>query len=108
MTTKIMIKNGAILFCLSYVDIEPWLIFSNRYYIRRLSVDGRYYDILTQTLHNVVALDYDLRDQQLYFIDQRQRKLIRMNMNGTGSEAVVWNGLHSPEGLAVDWIGRFV
>jgi len=91
-----------------YADVEPWLIFSNRYYIRRLSVDGRSYDILTQTLHNVVALDYDLRDRQLYFIDARQRKLLRMNMNGTGMEAVVWQGLRKPEGLAVDWIGRHV
>ena len=87
-------------------DVEPWLIFSNRYYIRRLSVDGRSYDILTQTLHNVVALDYDLRDEQLYFVDARQRKLLRMSMNGTGMEAVVWQGLRKPEGLAVDWIGR--
>jgi len=87
-------------------DIQPWLLFSNRYYIRSLSVDGRYYDIVTQTLHNVVALDYDLSDQQLYFIDTRQRKLLRMNLNGTGMEAVVWQGLQAPEGLAVDWIGR--
>jgi len=89
-------------------DVQPWLIFSNRYYIRRLSVDGHYYDILTQTLHNVVALDYDLSHQQLYFIDARQKKLFRMMMNGTGMEAVIWQGLHSPEGLAVDWIGRYV
>jgi len=87
-------------------DIEPWLIFSNRYYIRRLSVDGRNYDILTQNLHNVVALDYDLSEQQLYFIDARQKKLLRMNMNGTGMEAVIWQNLHTPEGLAVDWIAR--
>ena len=82
------------------------MIFSNRYYIRRLSVDGRYYDILTQTLHNVVALDYDLAQQHLYFIDARQKKLFRMMMNGTGMEMVIWQQLHSPEGLAVDWIGR--
>ena len=87
-------------------DVQPWLIFSNRYYIRSVSVDGRYYDILTQTLHNVVALDYDLSQRQLYFIDARQKKLLRMSMNGTGMEAVVSQGLHSPEGLAVDWIGR--
>ena len=93
-------------FDLFFLDVQPWLVFSNRYYIRRLSVDGRYYDVLTQSLHNVVALDYDLSQQQLYFVDARQRKLLRMNMNGTGTEAVVWQGLRSPEGLAVDWIGR--
>ena len=88
------------------VDVEPWLVFSNRYYIRRLSVDGQYYDIVTQSLHNVVALDYDLTEQQLYFIDTQQKKLLRMNMNGTGTETVISQGLQSPEGLAVDWIGR--
>jgi len=82
-------------------------VFSNRYYIRRVSADGRHYDVLTQTLHNVVALDYDLSENQLYFIDARQKKLLRMSMNGTGGvEEVVWQGLHSPEGLAVDWIAR--
>jgi len=87
-------------------DIEPFLIFSNRYYIRRLSVDGHYYDILTQHLHNVVALDYDLSEDQIYFIDARQRKLLRMTMNGTDLHDVIWQGLQAPEGLAVDWIGR--
>ena len=87
-------------------DVEPWLIFSNRYYIRKLSIDAADYDIITQNLHNVVALDYDLSQQHLYFIDARQQKLLRMNMNGTGIETVLYQGLRTPEGLAVDWIGR--
>jgi len=98
------VKNIGVTVCC--VDVEPWLVFSNRYYIRRLSVDGQYYDIVTQSLHNVVALDYDLTEQQLYFIDTQQKKLLRMNMNGTGTETVISQGLQSPEGLAVDWIGR--
>jgi Low-density lipoprotein receptor repeat class B len=81
-------------------------VFSNRYYLRKLSIDGKYYSIVTQGLHNVVALDFDLAEEQLYFIDVQTQKILRINMNGTGMETVVWQNLPSPDGLAVDWIGR--
>lgn len=87
-------------------DIEPWLVFSNRYYLRKLSTDGKYYSVLTQDLHSVVALDFDIRERQLYFIDVQVQKIIRLNMNGTGMETVIWQNLPAPDGLAVDWIGR--
>lgn len=81
-------------------------MFSNRYYLRKVSTDGKFYTIVTQGLHNVVALDFDLAEEKLYFIDVQTQKIIRINMNGTGMETVVWQNLPAPDGLAVDWIGR--
>ena len=88
-------------------DIEPWLVFTNRYYIRKLSVDGQYYNIITQGLRNVVALDFDYLEQRLYFIDVQLQKIMRIFINGTGMETVVWHDLPAADGLAVDWIGRW-
>ena len=86
--------------------IEPWLVFSNRYYLRELSTDGQYYNLLYMGLHNVVALDFDIKENRLYFVDVQARRIQRIYMNGTGVETVVWQGIPGAEGIAVDWIGR--
>ena len=52
-----------------FIDTEPWLVFSNRFYIRKLSIDGHRYDILYQGLNNAVAMDFDIVEQRLYFMD---------------------------------------
>jgi len=90
------------------VDIEPYLVFSNRYYIRNLTTDGQYYGLVTQGLHYAVALDFDYAEQRLYFIDVGSQKIMRMFMNGSGIETIVWQNLPSADGLAVEWIGRYV
>ena len=74
------------------------MIFTNRYYIRKLSTDGRYYELLYQGLHNAVALDFDVRDEKVYFIDVQARKIQRISINGTGLETLVWHGIPGAEG----------
>uniref|UniRef100_UPI003D9CB815 low-density lipoprotein receptor-related protein 2a precursor n=1 Tax=Danio rerio TaxID=7955 RepID=UPI003D9CB815 len=91
--------------CRQNSNIHPYLIFSNRYYLRNLSTDGEAYSLILQGLSSVVALDFDRVDKRLYWIDVSRRVLERMFFNGTGREAVV-NGVLHGEGLAVDWIGR--
>ena len=48
-------------------------MFTNRYYIRKLSLDGRYFSLLQQGLGNAVAMDFDYADERLYFIDVQVR-----------------------------------
>ena len=87
-------------------DIEPWLVFSNRYYVRELSTDGERFKLLYQGLLNVVALDFDMSNEQLYIVDVQAGKIQRLFMNGTGLETLIWHGLMGAEGIALDWIGR--
>ncbi|OTF83882.1 hypothetical protein BLA29_010365, partial [Euroglyphus maynei] len=47
------------------MDVQPWLIFSNRYYIRNSSIDGSQYNLIKMDLKNVVALDFDYREERL-------------------------------------------
>ncbi|KPP76751.1 low-density lipoprotein receptor-related protein 2-like, partial [Scleropages formosus] len=91
--------------CRHNSNIEPYLIFSNRYYLRNLSANGEAYSLILQGLTSVVALDFDRVDRRLYWIDVTRRVVERMFYNGTGRETVV-NGVLHGEGLAVDWVGR--
>uniref|UniRef100_A0A0S7EG31 LRP2 n=1 Tax=Poeciliopsis prolifica TaxID=188132 RepID=A0A0S7EG31_9TELE len=91
--------------CRQNSNISPYLIFSNRYYLRNLSTDGQAYSLILQGLTSVVALDFDRVDKRLYWIDVSRRVIERMSFNGSNREVVV-NGVLHGEGLAVDWIGR--
>ncbi|MCI4378615.1 hypothetical protein PGIGA_G00218000, partial [Pangasianodon gigas] len=91
--------------CRQNSNISPYLIFSNRYYLRNLSTDGGAYSLILQGLSSIVALDFDRVDKRLYWIDVSRRVVERMFFNGTGRE-VVLNGVMQGEGLAVDWVGR--
>lgn len=96
-------------------------MFTNRYYIRKLSTDGKQYSLIYQVamtqvlltpvctlqgLLNVVSLDFDLIEDRLYFADVQARKIQRIFFNGTGLETLVWHNLPGVEGLTVDWVGR--
>lgn len=91
-----------------FIDIEPVLVFSNQYYIRNLTTDGQYYGIITQGQHSVVTLDFDYVEQRLYFVDNSVQKIMRMFINGTGVETIVWHNILFADDLCVEWIGRFV
>ncbi|XP_055683188.1 low-density lipoprotein receptor-related protein 2 [Lutzomyia longipalpis] len=92
--------------------IEPWLIFTNKYYVRNMSVDGRRYNLLHQDLMNVVALDFDSRDQYMYFCDVTAKTIYRSHYGDdemyekVEKEPVIRHDSHGLEGLAIDWVGR--
>ena len=48
-------------------DITPWLVFTNRYYIRELSLDGENYRRIAQGFDNVVALDFHIATERIFF-----------------------------------------
>lgn len=87
-------------------NITPWLVFSNRYYIRELSTDGQIYRRVAQDFNMITALDYDYIEQRLYYIDLTSHHIQRIFLNGSNKETVVNHGVPYGEGLAVDWVGR--
>ncbi|KAK5872291.1 hypothetical protein PBY51_013006 [Eleginops maclovinus] len=93
--------------CKSTSDEEPFLIFANRYYLRRLNLDGSNYTLLKQGLNNAVALDFDIREQMIYWTDvTTQGSMIRrMHINGSDVQVLHRTSLSNPDGLAVDWVG---
>uniref|UniRef100_A0A8C7PU39 Low density lipoprotein receptor-related protein 1Ab n=1 Tax=Oncorhynchus mykiss TaxID=8022 RepID=A0A8C7PU39_ONCMY len=93
--------------CKSTSDEEPFLIFANRYYLRKLGLDGSNYTLIKQGLNNAVALDFHYAEQMLYWTDvTTQGSMIRrMNINGSNIEVLHRTSLSNPDGLAVDWVG---
>uniref|UniRef100_A0A803VR23 Low-density lipoprotein receptor-related protein 2 n=1 Tax=Ficedula albicollis TaxID=59894 RepID=A0A803VR23_FICAL len=92
--------------CRQNSNISPYLIFSNRYYLRNLTADGQSYSLILQGLRNVVALDFDRVEKRLYWIDVGRNVIERMFLNGTNKEAVISDDVPNGEGIAVDWVGR--
>uniref|UniRef100_A0A8D1CWI3 Low-density lipoprotein receptor-related protein 2 n=1 Tax=Sus scrofa TaxID=9823 RepID=A0A8D1CWI3_PIG len=92
--------------CRQNTNIEPYLIFSNRYYLRNLTIDGHIYSLILQGLGNAVALDFDRVEERLYWLDIENKVIERMFLNKTNREAVIKYNIPGTESLAVDWVTR--
>lgn len=53
-----------------------------------------------------VGLDFDARDQQIYYSDVLQDVIYRVHRNGTTREIVLASQNEGVEGLAVDWVSK--
>lgn len=92
--------------CRQNSNIEPDLIFSNRYYLRNLTIYDNLYSLILQGLGNVVALDFDRVEKRLYWLDIENKVIERMFVNKTNRETVLKHNLPGAESLAVDWVTR--
>lgn len=94
--------------CRQNSGIAPYLLYSNRYYIRNLTTDGSHLSIVLQGLSNVVALDFDHSEKRLYWLDAGAGKIERMRFDGRDRETLADEDVRGAEGLALDWVGRSV
>ncbi|KAG9352113.1 hypothetical protein JZ751_020526 [Albula glossodonta] len=88
---------------------ETYLLFSNRVSVRRISLDTTDYTdvhVPIPELHNVISLDYDSVEGKVYYTDVTLDVIRRANLNGSGMETVIGQGLKTTDGLAVDWVAR--
>ncbi|XP_067123645.1 low-density lipoprotein receptor-related protein 1 isoform X3 [Centruroides vittatus] len=94
--------------CKTNSTVKPTLIFSNRYYIRHMDLHGHDSELLARNLTNAVALDYDWEEKCLYWSDVTAlgSSLTRMCLNKSNHEILHASTVQSPDGLAVDWVGR--
>lgn len=88
---------------------QPWLIFTNKYYVRNMSLDGSLYNLMHQDLMNVVAIDFDYKENRMYFADVSAKTIFRSKIGDEAAstkEPVIRHDSHGLEGVAVDWVGR--
>ncbi|XP_013411103.1 prolow-density lipoprotein receptor-related protein 1 [Lingula anatina] len=84
------------------------LLVANHYYIRLV------YPNLTRTrlasnLKNAVAIDFDWKEQMVYWSDVTVSgsNISKMSLNGTNvTQTLHKSTLKNPDGIAVDWVGR--
>uniref|UniRef100_A0A8C4MYX3 LDL receptor related protein 1B n=1 Tax=Equus asinus asinus TaxID=83772 RepID=A0A8C4MYX3_EQUAS len=93
--------------CKSLSDEEAFLILADQHEIRKISTDGSNYTLLKQGLNNVIAIDFDYREEFIYWIDSSRPNGSRINrMCLNGSDIKVVHNTAVPNALAVDWIGK--
>lgn len=95
--------------------IQPILLISNRYYIRQVDLKGHDSQLRVKNLTNAVALDFDWKDKCIYWSDVTAfgstiKKVCEINpdrnLNQPFEQVIHSATVQSPDGLAVDWIGR--
>ncbi|XP_064646344.1 low-density lipoprotein receptor-related protein 1-like isoform X2 [Lineus longissimus] len=92
--------------------IAPYLLITNRYYIRNITFEGDM-QLVTKALSNAVALDFDWTDQMIYWSDVTSMgsNISRISLQTNASRTPKPEVLHSttlrnPDGIALDWLGR--
>ena len=54
-----------------------------------------------------IAVDFDARTGNIYWTDYSKKAIMRTKFNTTGN-AIVFPGLETPDGMAIDWIGNHI
>ncbi|XP_065051806.1 prolow-density lipoprotein receptor-related protein 1-like isoform X1 [Rhopilema esculentum] len=90
----------------SAVGPDPFLIYSDRRKIRRYSMKSGIASTIVLGLTNAIGLDFDWKEQMIYWSDVNEDRIERAHINGTGRQAIVSTGLIAPEGVSVDWVAR--
>ncbi|XP_028393318.1 low-density lipoprotein receptor-related protein 2-like [Dendronephthya gigantea] len=85
---------------------QGYLLFSDRYDIRKMSLDGNDYHTLVSELINVVAIDYDLRERRIFWSTNSPKGIKSAEMDGSDVKTIIRLTHSSPDGMAVDWVGR--
>uniref|UniRef100_A0A3B3WX16 Low density lipoprotein receptor-related protein 8, apolipoprotein e receptor n=1 Tax=Poecilia mexicana TaxID=48701 RepID=A0A3B3WX16_9TELE len=84
-------------------------MFTNRHEIRRIDLLKSEYTQVIPTLKNAVALDVDVSTNKMFWCDLYHRKIYSAYINkasDSSQQVTLVDSLHSPEGLAVDWVHK--
>ncbi|KAK3789702.1 hypothetical protein RRG08_030894 [Elysia crispata] len=92
--------------CKKIDNITPWLVFTNRYYLREISIEGDSQRRIAQGFENIVSLDFDIANDLIYFTDVKKHIIYSIFLNGTDQRVVAKQNVPSVEGISVDWIAR--
>ncbi|KTG31606.1 hypothetical protein cypCar_00019954, partial [Cyprinus carpio] len=87
---------------------SPYLMFTNRHEIRRIDLVKRDYTQVVPTQKNAVAIDIDVAANRMYWCDRFQHKIYSAYIHEASDPSrhitLIDSDLHSPEGLALDWV----
>ncbi|XP_047359021.1 low-density lipoprotein receptor-related protein 6 [Vespa velutina] len=87
---------------------DAFLLFAKKENIGRVSIENANNDniIPVTGVKDASSLDFDLKDNRIYWTDVKVKAITRAFINGSDVERVVDLGLEIPESLAIDWIAH--
>ncbi len=83
---------------------EAWLLFTNKYYIRNMTVSAARMSLVHQDLKNVVSMDFHYGRQEIYFADVSARVIYRSKVGESARTPVVSDHANGLEGVSIDWV----
>ncbi|XP_053317474.1 pro-epidermal growth factor [Spea bombifrons] len=87
--------------------LVPFLIFNNGNDIFSIDIDGTHLRKVVAKTGSSVLLDFDSKEQRLYWLDRKRGFIERIYLNGTKRERLRAVGKGSA-GFAVDWIHNLI
>ncbi len=84
--------------------IQPWLLFTNKYYIRNMTTEANRMSLVHQDLRNVVSMDYHYGRQEVYFADVSARVIYRSKVGEATRTPVISDHANGLEGISIDWV----
>ena len=92
------------------LDFVEYILYSSQNSINKLDLQNYVSRILINELPNAIAIDIDIEQGMVYWTDIAHDSVQRAKIGAHNNtfETVIQFNLESPEGLAIDWIGRKV
>merc|ERR1719483_1991554 len=91
-------------FCRATGGERPELILSVSDELRRYHLDTFHYSkLVDEEVTGAAALDFDKRDNTIYWSDTERKKIFSVNLQTKDKKTILEN-LEHPDGLAVDWV----
>lgn len=90
-----------------FKEIEDFILFAQRERISRYNLVTKMLEKLPiPNLKNVIAIDFDLAENCVYWADIAEDTIGRQCLDGNSTEMLVSTDLASIEGMAFDWISK--
>ena len=90
--------------------LEKFIVIARKPDIRIVSLDveGQYADVVLplKGIQNAFSVDYDIVENYIYWSDNDKKCITRAHPNGSNVQVIADYDIHSPDGLAFDWIAR--
>jgi low density lipoprotein-related protein 2 len=93
--------------------IEPNLIYSNKYYLRNITLDNNYQNVIKDGFHLARGVAFDYSESAFYVMDAGVGEIVKLKLNTSlstvlvSSEVILVDSFNEPAtGVALDWIGR--
>jgi hypothetical protein len=87
---------------------EPTLLFANRHDLRQLHLYTGRYRLVIDGMRSAIAIDYDYHNKAVLWTDISSENISRVVLDESGmpqkTEVLISTDVHTPDGLAYDWI----